>query len=157
MKQGCSSACGGDVQDPRHEVAKNFHIPGFKGSVSFITSMTQAFCGDCNRLRLMADGNLKVRAVTVRVCVTPSLHWTLCRSHGPLYMPIPFLTNKQKKPSLFRLKLRATKLCSNPRAECRSAAHLYTRCYACQLVLLQHLWVGLLQNRSAGCCHCCTW
>lgn len=48
------------MQDPRHEVAKNFHIPGFKGSVSFITSMTQAFCGDCNRLRLMADGNLKV-------------------------------------------------------------------------------------------------
>ncbi len=48
------------VQDPRHEVAKNFHIPGFRGSVSFITSMTQAFCSDCNRLRLMADGNLKV-------------------------------------------------------------------------------------------------
>ncbi|KAL3159838.1 GTP 3',8-cyclase, mitochondrial [Trebouxia sp. C0009 RCD-2024] len=48
------------LQDPRSEVAKNFHIPGFKGSVSFITSMTHAFCGDCNRLRLMADGNLKV-------------------------------------------------------------------------------------------------
>ena len=47
-------------QDPRSEVAKNFQIPGFKGSVSFITSMTSAFCGDCNRLRLMADGNLKV-------------------------------------------------------------------------------------------------
>ncbi len=89
------------MQDPRHEVAKNFHIPGFKGSVSFITSMTQAFCGDCNRLRLMADGNLKVGAVTVRVCVTPLLHWTLCWSHGLLYMSIPILSNKQK--SLFYL------------------------------------------------------
>jgi cyclic pyranopterin phosphate synthase len=42
------------------EVAKNYAIPGFKGTVSFVTSMTSAFCGDCNRLRLMADGNLKV-------------------------------------------------------------------------------------------------
>lgn len=49
------------VQDPRGEVAKNFRIPGFQGTVSFVTSMTSAFCGDCNRLRLMADGNLKVR------------------------------------------------------------------------------------------------
>ena len=48
------------LQDPRGEVAKNFQVPGFVGSVSFITSMTKAFCGDCNRLRLMADGNLKV-------------------------------------------------------------------------------------------------
>jgi cyclic pyranopterin phosphate synthase len=30
-------------------VAKNFTVPGHKGSVSFITSMTHAFCGDCNR------------------------------------------------------------------------------------------------------------
>ena len=42
-------------------MAKNFRVKGFAGSVSFVTSMTQAFCGDCNRLRLMADGNLKVR------------------------------------------------------------------------------------------------
>lgn len=26
--------------------------------------MTKAFCGDCNRLRLMADGNLKVKLLT---------------------------------------------------------------------------------------------
>ncbi|CAL5229664.1 g13029 [Coccomyxa viridis] len=47
-------------RDPKGEVAKNFRVPGFRGSVSFITSMTKAFCADCNRLRLMADGNLKV-------------------------------------------------------------------------------------------------
>ena len=46
--------------DPQGEVAKNFSLPGHCGSVSFITSMTSAFCGDCNRLRLMADGNFKV-------------------------------------------------------------------------------------------------
>ena len=47
-------------QDPAEEVAKNFRVPGFRGRVSFVTSMTSAFCGTCNRLRLMADGNLKV-------------------------------------------------------------------------------------------------
>eukprot|EP00889_Picochlorum_renovo_P002002 jgi/Picre1/29032/NNA_004426.t1 len=42
------------------EVAKNYRVPGYKGSVSFVTSMTSAFCSDCTRVRLMADGNLKV-------------------------------------------------------------------------------------------------
>lgn len=46
--------------DPSGEVAKNFTIPDHRGTISFITSMTKAFCGDCNRLRLMADGNFKV-------------------------------------------------------------------------------------------------
>ena len=30
------------------------------GQVGFITSMSEHFCGSCNRLRLTADGNLKV-------------------------------------------------------------------------------------------------
>ncbi len=30
--------------DPRGEVAKNFRVPGFRGTVSFITSMTKTFC-----------------------------------------------------------------------------------------------------------------
>ncbi|XP_038214322.1 GTP 3',8-cyclase, mitochondrial [Zerene cesonia] len=33
---------------------------GYAGSVGFISSMTQPFCSSCNRLRLTADGNLKV-------------------------------------------------------------------------------------------------
>ena len=53
-------------QDPHGEVAKNFRVKGFKGTVSFVTSMTQAFCADCNRLRLMADGNLKVRGLNLQ-------------------------------------------------------------------------------------------
>ncbi len=55
-------------QDPSGEVAKNFRVPGFAGTVSFVTSMTKAFCGDCNRLRLMADGNLKVRGHWASQC-----------------------------------------------------------------------------------------
>lgn len=30
------------------------------GRVGFITSMSQHFCGSCNRLRITADGKLKV-------------------------------------------------------------------------------------------------
>jgi hypothetical protein len=37
------------MADGRSEVAKNFTIDGFKGSVSFVTSMTSNFCGGCNR------------------------------------------------------------------------------------------------------------
>uniref|UniRef100_A0A8C5K3C5 Molybdenum cofactor biosynthesis protein 1 n=1 Tax=Jaculus jaculus TaxID=51337 RepID=A0A8C5K3C5_JACJA len=40
--------------------AKAFQIPGYLGQVSFITSMSEHFCGTCNRLRITADGNLKV-------------------------------------------------------------------------------------------------
>ena len=48
------------LDDGYGEVAKNYRVSGFVGSVSFITSMTSAFCGECNRIRLMADGNIKV-------------------------------------------------------------------------------------------------
>lgn len=37
-----------------------YHVPGFVGQVGFITSMSEHFCGSCNRLRITADGNLKV-------------------------------------------------------------------------------------------------
>jgi cyclic pyranopterin phosphate synthase len=46
------------VQAPT-DVAKDFAIEGFQGTISFITSMTENFCGACNRLRLMADGSIK--------------------------------------------------------------------------------------------------
>ncbi|XP_019104201.2 GTP 3',8-cyclase, mitochondrial isoform X2 [Beta vulgaris subsp. vulgaris] len=42
------------------DTAKNFRIKGHRGTVSFITSMTEHFCASCNRLRILADGNLKV-------------------------------------------------------------------------------------------------
>lgn len=42
------------------DTAKTYQVPGFKGQVGFITSMSDHFCGSCNRLRITADGNLKV-------------------------------------------------------------------------------------------------
>jgi len=48
------------VPTDKHDVAVSWRLPGAVGTVSFISSMTQPFCSGCNRLRLTADGNLKV-------------------------------------------------------------------------------------------------
>lgn len=42
------------------DTAKVFRAPGHRGTIGFITSMTTQFCGTCNRIRLTADGHLKV-------------------------------------------------------------------------------------------------
>ncbi|MFA7327494.1 MAG: GTP 3',8-cyclase MoaA [Candidatus Kapaibacterium sp.] len=43
-----------------HAVSKDYDIVGEKIKLSFITSMTEHFCGDCNRLRITANGRLKL-------------------------------------------------------------------------------------------------
>ncbi|EFE30964.1 uncharacterized protein ARB_02158 [Trichophyton benhamiae CBS 112371] len=48
------------VPDHKNDTSKTYRVPGFKGKVGFITSMTHNFCGTCNRLRITSDGNLKV-------------------------------------------------------------------------------------------------
>lgn len=47
-------------EDAANDTQKVWGVPGFAGKVGFVTSMSQHFCGSCNRLRLTADGNLKV-------------------------------------------------------------------------------------------------
>ncbi|XP_012496352.1 PREDICTED: molybdenum cofactor biosynthesis protein 1 isoform X5 [Propithecus coquereli] len=48
------------LPEEESSTAKAFKIPGFQGQISFITSMSEHFCGTCNRLRITADGSLKV-------------------------------------------------------------------------------------------------
>ncbi|XP_043252992.1 molybdenum cofactor biosynthesis protein 1 isoform X1 [Colletes gigas] len=43
-----------------NNTSKAYHVPGFVGQIGFITSMSEHFCSSCNRLRITADGNLKV-------------------------------------------------------------------------------------------------
>lgn len=47
-------------RDDPNDTSKHWRVPGHLGTVGFITSMTDNFCGTCNRLRITADGNLKV-------------------------------------------------------------------------------------------------
>jgi cyclic pyranopterin phosphate synthase len=40
--------------------ARVYRIPGAKGNLGFISSVSEPFCSDCNRLRLTADGILRM-------------------------------------------------------------------------------------------------
>ncbi|MCX7770242.1 MAG: GTP 3',8-cyclase MoaA [Proteobacteria bacterium] len=40
--------------------ADNYQIDGFKGFIGFINPLSEHFCGKCNRIRLTADGKLKL-------------------------------------------------------------------------------------------------
>src|SRR4029078_707678 len=42
-----------------HDTAKKFMVPGHAGTFAVISTMSENFCGDCNRMRLTADGKLK--------------------------------------------------------------------------------------------------
>lgn len=46
------------VREP-NGTAKAYAIPGHPGTFAVISTMTAPFCGDCNRLRLTADGKMK--------------------------------------------------------------------------------------------------
>ncbi|XP_058833450.1 molybdenum cofactor biosynthesis protein 1 isoform X3 [Topomyia yanbarensis] len=48
------------LENGPNDTSKAYRVPGFRGQIGFITSMTEHFCGTCNRLRITADGNLKV-------------------------------------------------------------------------------------------------
>ena len=39
--------------------ARYYRLPGAKGTIGFITPMTEHFCDTCNRLRLTSDGQLR--------------------------------------------------------------------------------------------------
>lgn len=48
------------LPNAQNDTSKAYKVPGYAGQVGFITSMTEHFCGSCNRLRITANGNLKV-------------------------------------------------------------------------------------------------
>ena len=47
------------LEDAKHDTAKKYKIEGFSGTFAFITTMSQPFCEDCNRIRITADGKMK--------------------------------------------------------------------------------------------------
>lgn len=61
LRAAAAAHPGLEPAPPRpNDTATVWRVPGYVGSVGFIHSMTQPFCSTCNRLRLTADGNLKV-------------------------------------------------------------------------------------------------
>jgi cyclic pyranopterin phosphate synthase len=47
------------IETETSAVGKDFQLVGYPAIVSFITSMSEHFCGTCNRVRLTADGSIK--------------------------------------------------------------------------------------------------
>lgn len=45
-------------QEP-NDTSKKYKVPGYTGSFAVISTMSEPFCGTCNRMRLTADGKLK--------------------------------------------------------------------------------------------------
>ena len=66
-----------DRADPA-QPAQDYQLPNQHGTVGFISSVSEPFCGDCNRLRLTADGK-------IRNCLFSTEEWdlrTLLRNHA---------------------------------------------------------------------------
>jgi cyclic pyranopterin phosphate synthase len=47
------------LKDEIHDTAKKYIVPGHVGTFAIISTITSPFCGDCNRMRLTADGKMK--------------------------------------------------------------------------------------------------
>ena len=47
------------LQGDKHDTAKKYIVPGHAGTFAVISTMSDNFCGDCNRMRLTADGKMK--------------------------------------------------------------------------------------------------
>jgi GTP 3',8-cyclase len=47
------------LKDAKHDTAKKYKVLNYEGTFAFITTMSSPFCGDCNRMRITADGKMK--------------------------------------------------------------------------------------------------
>jgi cyclic pyranopterin phosphate synthase len=47
------------LENKKHDTSRAFKVIGYTGTFAFISTMSEPFCGDCNRLRLTADGKMK--------------------------------------------------------------------------------------------------
>lgn len=47
------------LDDAPHSTAKAYRVPGWKGTFAVISTVTAPFCGNCDRLRLTAEGKLR--------------------------------------------------------------------------------------------------
>jgi len=47
------------LDDDPHSTAKAYRVPGWPGTFAVISTVTEPFCGDCDRLRLTAEGKMR--------------------------------------------------------------------------------------------------
>lgn len=66
-------------------VAKYYKADGFKGQIGLITPVSEKFCTECNRIRLLSDGKIKP-----------------CLGHEETYDLRPYLGDKEKMTEIVR-------------------------------------------------------
>ena len=82
------------IEDEKHSTSKKYKVPGYQGTFAFITTMTEMFCSDCNRMRLTADGKMKncLFSVTETDLLTP-----LRRGEDVVPMIYDCIANKKER------------------------------------------------------------
>lgn len=48
-----------ELKNPKHSTSNNFKVKGHTGSFSIVSTITNPFCSECNRIRVTADGKMK--------------------------------------------------------------------------------------------------
>ncbi|QYA26112.1 GTP 3',8-cyclase MoaA [Gramella sp. MT6] len=48
-----------ELKNPKHSTSNNFKVEGHTGSFSIVSTITNPFCSECNRIRVTADGKMK--------------------------------------------------------------------------------------------------
>ena len=66
-------------------VARYFEADGFKGQIGLITPVSEKFCDECNRIRLLSDGRIKP-----------------CLGHEETYDLKPYFGNTEKMTEIIR-------------------------------------------------------
>ncbi|CAM4230188.1 GTP 3',8-cyclase MoaA [Gillisia limnaea] len=46
------------LENPKHSTSTNFKVKGHTGSFAIVSTITNPFCADCNRIRVTADGKM---------------------------------------------------------------------------------------------------
>lgn len=46
------------LKNPKHSTSTNFTVPGHLGNFSIVSTITNPFCSECNRIRVTADGKM---------------------------------------------------------------------------------------------------
>lgn len=79
----------------QHDTAKKYQVTGHVGTFAVISTMSAPFCGDCNRMRLTADGKMKncLFSTTEADLLTPF-------RNGEDIIPMIYQSIKNKKEAL---------------------------------------------------------
>jgi cyclic pyranopterin phosphate synthase len=96
------------LTDDPHSTAKAYRVPGWRGTFAVISTVTEPFCGSCDRLRLTAEGRMRnclfareetdlLTALRRGEDITPLIEANVLAKHAMLGGLPPFKPEKQEE------------------------------------------------------------